>query len=106
MYVSQTSQTLADCFFKGRRRRMAEGEILVDERTVLYDHSGWPIAHKAKDSNHFYIWLCHTVGGNEIVPHGAIARLNALKGVKIKKKKGQLFLNGQPWDGINTKIML
>lgn len=28
-----------------------------------------------------------------------LSRLNALPGVSVVKKKGQLYLNGEPWDG-------
>ena len=31
-------------------------------------------------------------------------RLNALKGVNIFQKKGELFLNGEKWDGKLTEI--
>ena len=31
-------------------------------------------------------------------------RLNALKGVNILQKKGELFLNGEKWDGNLTEI--
>jgi hypothetical protein len=33
-------------------------------------------------------------------------RLNGLPNVKVYQRKGQLFLNGQPWDGMQRIIEL
>ena len=73
---------------------LCKDNTLVTEDT-LFLH-GNPIIQVREDG--VYI---QTAGWNSITTK---ERLNGLPGVTVYTRKGQLFLNGEPWDGSWKKV--
>ena len=87
------SDEAAGCFYRRENFKLSNTEVKVNkERTIVeFLLHGNCIAKKTA--------LCYTIdtcGWNTVTTR---ERLNALQGVRVQQKKGQLFLNDILWDG-------
>ena len=102
--MSKISEMAAAAFLQGRNWSRDNTEVvlvktgrLTDVTTVrLYLHSSC-IAERIPNLG---VWI--TTAGYDTVT--TRSRLNALPGVELRVRKGQLYLNGELWDGKPVRV--
>lgn len=98
--MRKVTQQVVSAFLAGKEARVGNTSTNGD---VLSLH-GNPIASKLNHGTRLDGELLITLAGwNTPTTRD---RLNALPGVSVTTKKGQAYLNGQPWDGSWARVTL
>jgi hypothetical protein len=98
----QITEKAVNAFLLGRNFNESNTSVVQndDKNEVFMYLFGNLIATYRKNWNELVIT---TAGWNTATTR---ERLNGLPNVKVYQRKGQLFLNGQPWDGMQRIIEL
>jgi hypothetical protein len=93
--MRKITREAVDAFMNDRGYTSGNTSVKVDQttnKTVLSLHSN-DIARKLRKNSTIEITLA---GWNTNTTR---ERLNGIPGVRVTTKRGQAFLNGEPWDG-------
>lgn len=96
--MRKITEDAIDAFYSRKRFKKANTEVYVGEFTTQLRLHGNTIAI-LHFNNNLDITIC---GWNTPTTR---ERLNGLKGVHVKSVKGNLVLNGKPWDGKLINLM-
>lgn len=89
----KVTSEVVSAFLASRTRTVANTRT---DGSTLYLH-GNAIAQRREDG---VVWV--TLAGWDTPT--TRERLNGLPGVRVSTKRGQAYLNGQPWDGSWTRV--
>ena len=97
--MRKVTQHTVNAFLEGRK--LTEGNTRTDGDTLLlHDNAIAQHRHDQQHPGNRSLWIT-LAGWNTQTTR---ERLNGLPGVRVTTKKGQTYLNGQPWDGSWTAI--
>ena len=90
------TQEAVAAFYKGEKFQLSNTTVEVENGEVTMKLFGNTIA----GINYYGTWI--TDAGWET--RTTFERLNGFDDVRVNKKKGQMYLNGEAWDGSKTYI--